>query len=120
MLLAAAPLGAQTPPLALESAVFVERGIGAERTVEPSVRFTRGERVVTVMRWDAPRGNYTVTSAVPARLQFERASSDRLEVSIDGGRTWRGAAEVQPEAVTHLRWRIGAGSGRLSYSAIVR
>ncbi|MXO58698.1 hypothetical protein GRI89_03970 [Altererythrobacter salegens] len=104
----------------MESAVFVERSDGAGRTVEASQRFSRGERVVTVLRWQAPRGSYTVTSAVPARLQFERASFDSLQVSTDGGRTWRNIADVQPEAVTHLRWRVGNGSGRMSYSAIVR
>ena len=120
LLLIAAPLQAQTPHVAVESAVFVEHSDGPERTVEPTASFERGERVVTVLRWQAPSGSYTVTSAVPPRLQFERASFNTLEVSTDGGHTWRNLSEVQPEAVTHLRWRVGAGIGRLTYSAIVR
>lgn len=120
LLLIAAPLQAQTAPVAIESAVFVERSDGAARTIEGAQAFRKGERVVTVLRWDAPRGSYTVTSAVPQRLQFEDASADEIEVSADGGRSWRPVALARPEAVTHLRWRVGNGPGRLTYSAIVR
>lgn len=120
LLLFAAPLQAQTAPVAIESAVFVERSDGASRMVEAASSLRRGERVVTVLRWQAPRGRYTVTSPVPAPLQFESASADAMEVSTDGGRTWRSLGGAQPEAVTHLRWRVGSGAGRLTYSAIVR
>ena len=120
LLLFAAPLQAQTAPVAIDSAVFVERNDGAARTVEEARSFRRGERVVTVLRWQAPRGSYTVTSPVPARLQFEGASAEDVEVSTDGGRSWRSLAHARPEAVTHLRWRVGKGAGRLTYSAIVR
>ena len=120
LLLFAAPLQAQTVPVAVESAVYVERAEGGSRTVEQAQSFRKGERVVTVLRWHAPRGSYTVTSAVPAPLQFERASAEAIEVSTDGGRSWRAAGSSAPEAVTHLRWRVGRGSGRLTYSAIVR
>ena len=120
LLLVAAPLQAQTSHVAIESAVFVEHDAGATRTVEPTASFARGERVVTILSWQAPQGSYTVTSAIPARLQFERASFESLEASTDGGRTWHDVSQVQPEAVTHLRWRVGNGSGRLTYSAIVR
>ena len=120
LLLFAAPLQAQTAPVAIDSAVFVERNDGAARTVEEARSFRRGERVVTVLRWQAPRGSYTVTSPVPARLQFEGASAEDVEVSTDGGRSWRSLVLAQPEAVTHLRWRVGNGAGRLTYSAIVR
>lgn len=120
LLFSAAPLQAQSVPVAIESAVFVERADGASRTVEPVQALRKGERVVTVLRWRAAQGGYTVTSAVPAPLQFEAASAERIEVSIDGGRTWRSTGAVRAEAVTHLRWRVGSGAGRLSYSAIVR
>jgi hypothetical protein len=120
LLLIAAPLQAQSGPVDIDSAVFVERSDGAARTVEEARSFRKGERVVTVLRWDAPRGSYTVTSAVPQRLQFEDATADELEVSSDGGRSWRPAALARPETVTHLRWRVGNGPGRLTYSAIVR
>jgi hypothetical protein len=120
LLIAAAPLQAQPSPVAIESAVFVERDDDGARTVEPSATFSPGERVVTILNWQAPEGSYTVTSAIPARLQFERASFETLEASTDGGRTWQQVSEVQPENVTHLRWRVGKGSGRLTYSAIVR
>jgi hypothetical protein len=120
LLISAAPLQAQSGPVAIESTIFVERSDGAARTVEPARDLRRGERVVTVLRWQAPRGSYTVTSAVPSPLQYEGSSAERIEVSTDGGRTWRAAASTQPEAVTHLRWRVASGTGRLTYSAIVR
>jgi len=120
LLLIAAPLQAQTAPVAIDSTVFVERSDGAARTVEEARSFRKGERVVTVLRWEAPRGSYTVTSPVPSRLQFEGASAEAVEVSTDGGRSWRTLAGSRPEAVTHLRWRVGNGAGRLTYSAIVR
>jgi hypothetical protein len=100
--------------------VFVERSDRAARTIEEARSFRKGERVVTVLRWQAPRGNYTVTSAVPQRLQFETASAEDVEVSTDGGRNWRSLGVTRPETVTHLRWRVGNGPGRLTYSAIVR
>jgi hypothetical protein len=116
----AAPLQAQTAPVAIDSAVFVERTEGASRTLEAARLLRKGERVVTVLRWQAADGSYTVTSPVPPRLQFEDSSAEAIEVSTDGGRNWRALAGVRPEAVTHLRWRIGSGAGRLTYSAIVR
>ena len=120
LLLFAAPLQAQTAPVAIDSAVFVERNDGAARTVEEAQSFRKGERVVTVVRWEAPRGSYTVTSPVPPRLQFESVSAEAIDVSTDGGRSWRALAGTRPETVTHLRWRVGNGAGRLTYSAIVR
>lgn len=120
LLLIAAPLQAQSGPVDIDSAVFVERSDGGARTVEEARSFRKGERVVTMLRWEAPRGSYTVTSAVPQRLQFEGVSADEVDVSIDGGRSWRTLAGTPPETVTHLRWRVGNGPGRLTYSAIVR
>ena len=120
LLLFAMPLQAQTTPPAIDSAVFVERNDGGARIVEETRSFRKGERVVTVLRWQAPRGSYTITSPIPRRLQFESASLEDLEVSTDGGRRWRMLALAQPEAVTHLRWRVASGAGRLTYSAIVR
>jgi hypothetical protein len=120
LLLIAAPLQAQSGPVDIDSAVFVERSDGGARTVEEARSFRRGERVVTVLRWEAPRGSYTVTSPVPQRLQFEGASAEDVEVSADGGRNWRAIEATRPETVTHLRWRVGNGPGRLTYSAIVR
>ena len=83
------------------------------------------------MEWragDARRG-FTVQSAVPRDLAFQRAASEAVEVSIDGGRSWGrlgglkvGDRLASVEDVTHLRWRVAAGSdrGMLSYSAVVR
>jgi hypothetical protein len=83
----------------------------------------RGDRVVTVLRWRAPRGgSYTAVSPVPASLSVESASMAGLEISTDGARSWRRLEdpEAVPVGTTHLRWRIAGGEGRLSYRAVVR
>jgi len=120
-LLAAFPAAAQD--VAIDSAVYREHVDGAGTRIEPVDRLSSGDRVVTILSWDAPsqRGSYTVTSAVPAGLAMQSASRTGLEVSTDGGRTWRRLADPDavPRATTHLRWRVG-GEGRLSYRAVVR
>ena len=119
-LLAAIPASAQD--VAIASAVYLERvGDGTTR-IEPATRLTRGDRVVTILTWEAPRGgSYTVVSPVPAGLALQSTSQPGLEVSTDGGRTWRRLADLDsvPPGTTHFRWRVGA-NGRLSYRAVVR
>jgi hypothetical protein len=121
-LLAAAPAGARE--VAVDSAVYLETaGTAGARRVVPADRLQRGDRVVTILRWDAPAsGGYTAVSAVPAGLAIESASRSGIEVSTDGGRSWRplGDPDAVPPGTTHLRWRIDAGEGRLSYRAVVR
>ena len=119
-LLSALPAAAQD--VAIDSAVYRERADSTGRHVEPATRLVRGDRVVAILSWDAPRGgSYTVTSPVPARLALQSASHAGLEVSTDGGRTWRRLSDPDniPPATTHLRWQVG-GDGRLSYRAVVR
>jgi hypothetical protein len=119
-LLAATPLSAQG--VAIDSAVYRERGGDGMMRIEPATRLVRGDRVVTILTWNAPRGgSYTVTSPVPANLTLHSASQRGLEVSTDGGRSWRRLADPDrvPHGITHLRWQVG-GEGRLSYRAVVR
>ena len=119
-LLAAIPANAQD--VAIASAVYLERVGDGETRVEPATRLVRGDRVVAILRWNAPReGTYTVVSPVPPYLAVQSASYPGLEISTDGGRTWRRLADPDtvPSGTTHLRWRVG-GDGRLSYRAIVR
>lgn len=122
MLLAATPLAAQD--VAIDSSVYRETaGADGAWQVAPADRLLRGDRVVTVLRWDAPRGgSYTAVSRVPAGLTIESASQPGLEVSTDGGRSWRRLDDPHevPQGTTHLRWQIGGGEGRLSYRAVVR
>jgi len=122
MLLAAAPLAAKD--VAIDSAVYRETaGADGALRIAPAGRLLRGDRVVTVLRWNAPRGaSYTAVSPVPAGLAVESASHAGLEISTDGGRSWRRLADPDavPLGTTHLRWRIGGGEGRLSYRAVVR
>jgi hypothetical protein len=104
------------------SAVYVERVTGGIAEVAPATRLSPGDRVIAILRWDAPRdGNFTVVSAVPARLALQSASRDDIEVSTDGGRSWRrlGNPRAIPAGATHLRWP-GDGGGLLSYRAVVR
>jgi hypothetical protein len=112
VLLAAAPLAAED--VAIDSAVYRETaGASGVRQVAPAGRLLRGDRVVAILSWEAPRGSsYTAVSPVPAGL----------EVSTDGGRSWRRLADPDavPSGITHLRWRIAGGEGRLSYRAVVR
>jgi hypothetical protein len=121
-LLAAAPLAAED--VAIDSAVYRETASAdGARRVAPADRLLRGDRVVAILRWEAPRGgSYTAVSTVPAGLSIESASRAGLEVSIDGGRSWRRLDDptAVPPGTTHLRWRIDGGEGRLSYRAVVR
>lgn len=119
-LLAAIPANAQG--VAIDSAVYLERVSDGATRIEPASRLARGDRVVTILTWNAPRGgSYTVVSPVPAGLTLQSASQPGLEVSTDGGRTWRRLADPDnaPPGTTHLRWQVG-GEGRLSYRAVVR
>jgi len=118
--LIAIPASAQD--VSVGSTVYRERVDDGQARIEPATRLTRGDRVVTILTWDAPSGgNYTVTSPVPAGLTLQSASHPSLEVSTDGGRTWQRPANSNriPRGATHLRWRVG-GEGRLSYRAVVR
>ena len=118
--LAAFPASAQD--VSVDSAVYRESASGGAMQLEPATRLTSGDRVVTILTWDVPRGgNYTVTSPVPAGLVLQSASQPGLEVSTDGGRSWRVLADPDnvPRGTTHLRWQAG-GNGRLSYRAVVR
>jgi hypothetical protein len=121
-LLTAAPLAAEG--LAIDSAVYRETaGTGGALQVAPAGRLLRGDRVVAILSWEAPRGaSYTAVSPVPASLSIESASRTGLEVSLDGGSSWRRLDDPDsiPKGITHLRWRINGGEGRLSYRAVVR
>ena len=106
----------------VDSAVFVESHSAGETKLEPATRLSRGDRLVTIVRWNAPRsGSYTLTSEVAPALVLQSASHGEFEVSTDRGRTWRRVPNPEsiPPGITHLRWQAG-GSGRLTYRAIVR
>lgn len=120
--------------IGITRSVYIERAADGARALEPADTLRKGDKVVLVMEWRASdaRRAFTVSSAVPRDLAFQRAGSDAIEVSIDGGRTWgrlgdlrEGERLASVEDVTHLRWRVPAaavaqGKGLLSYSAIVR
>lgn len=118
--LAATPAYARD--VAIDSAVYIERSAAGASYITPAERVTRGDRIVTILRWQAPAtGRYTATSAIPEGLRIESASHPDIEISTNNGRSWARLADLgsAPENATHLRWPVG-GEGRLSYRAVVR
>ena len=115
----------------IDRSVYVERRDDGVRALEPATTLNKGDKVVLVLEWRAaaPGRGFTVESAVPRLLAFQRAGSDAVEVSIDNGRNWGrlgnlrvGNRLASAEDVTHLRLRVkgSAPAGRMTYSAIVR
>jgi hypothetical protein len=133
--LCAPAVAVAAPLVALDSAVFVERvRPGAVRLLEPARQLKRGDRLVYVVSWQRFGGNggFTVTNPLPRTVSYQRSAAGDEEVSVDGGKRWGklealriGARSATPEDVTHLRWRVAPeqaakGTGRITYSAIVR
>lgn len=132
------PLAAAAQPaVATDSAVYVERlQNGDTRRLEPADRLSRGDRVVTIVRWFRTGGDrdgaFTITNPLPRAIAYQASAQDEQQVSADGGRTWGRLGELRvagriatPEDVTHIRWRVPAtraaqGRGRIAYSGIVR
>lgn len=130
------PMAANAAPnIATDSAVFVERsGSDRSRVLEPATAVTRGERVITIVRWYNLGGDgaFTITNPLPRDIAYQKSSHSNEEVSVDGGRSWGhlgqlriGSRLASPEDVTHVRWRIPApvaasGTGQIAYSGIVR
>lgn len=133
------PAGAQPAPhVAFDSEVYVEHidyvGGAPVRHLDPATRLTRGDRVVTLVRWatHAGTGGFTVSNALPHALAFQRGARDDGEVSVDGGRNWGRLGSLRiagrlasAEDVTNVRWRVSpaearAGSGQIAYAGVVR
>ncbi len=125
----------ETPTVALDSAVFVEKvQRGNVRSLEPAERMIRGDRIVTVVTWYrmGGAGGFTVTNPLPRAIAYQASAREDEEVSVDGGRSWGrigvlrvGSRQATPEDVTHVRWRVPAdraaqGRGLIAYSGIVR
>ena len=129
--------------ISISKAVFVERAQRSAdgsvmRAIEPASELRKGDKVVLVIEWRSVKeaDSFSVSSAVPRTLAFQRAGADQVEISIDGGRNWGrlgtmrtrdrdGDRLASPEDVTHLRWRVAdsdaaRGRGRFTYSALVR
>lgn len=142
-LFAGAQLAAATP-VSVANTVYVEREVAigngsSARVLEPARTLRRGDRLVYVVSWRAPqaRGEHlTITNPLPRTIAFERSADGDEDVSVDGGRSWGklDALRVRdgsvrryatPQDVTHIRWKVPpqlalAGSGRLTWSGIVR
>jgi hypothetical protein len=132
-------VNAQSRPQ-LTQAMFVEQinDDGATRAVKRADQLSKGDRVILLVKWNSNSSDtsFTVSSAVPQSLAYERSSLRTQTVSVDGGRNWGyiGELAVQDrygkrlasvEDVTHLRWQVPAqaaaqGRGTITYSAIVR
>ena len=138
-----APL-AHAAPVTVANTVYVERevaiGNGAvARVLEPAQTLRRGDRLVYVVSWRAPQArseHLTITNPLPRTIAYERSASGDEDVSVDGGRSWGKLDALRvhdgavwryatPQDVTHIRWKVPpqlalAGSGRLTWSGIVR
>jgi hypothetical protein len=140
--LIAAPAAAQHGVL-VDSSVYVERTSHTNdgrimRRIEPASRLVRGDKVVLVVEWrtDADGKPFAVTSPIPGTLKFERSGQEGEQVSVDGGVSWGDLGEIKVREgsgtrlasaadVTHVRWQVSGrdasrGSGRITYSAVVR
>lgn len=120
-------LPAQAAAPEVEGAVYLERVTSGERLLEPATQLQSGDKVVLLVRWRAAgdRDGFTVTTPVPEALAFRRGSTEAVEMSLDGGRSWTRGDRLAGTRVTHLRWKVGAreaarGSGSFAYSATVR
>ena len=107
---------AQANEVRLDSTVFretVSRENGERvRRIEQANSFRRGDRVITILYWEASREEpFWVSSAVPPTLILGEAPDGAQALMQDG-------------RITQLRWRVDpvrAGSrGRFSYAATVR
>ena len=126
----AASGGLAQTPVDIDRAIYVERTREGVRELEPATSLKAGDKVVLVVEWRAAAADrrFTVQSAVPRDLAFQRAGSEAVEVSTDGGRNWGelgdlkvGSRLASAEDVTHLRVRVaGAQRGRMTFSAVVR
>lgn len=132
------PAEANSVPVALDSAVYVETASGLTRSLQPAVQLSRGDRVVTILTWQTSgqkqsgSGGFTVVNPLPRKVSYQGSAREDAEVSVDGGRTWGRLGEVTvgsrlatAEDVTHVRWHVdprqaALGQGRIAYSAIVR
>ncbi|MDP3675904.1 MAG: hypothetical protein Q8R44_12555 [Novosphingobium sp.] len=142
-LVAGAPL-ASAAPVAVANSVFVEREVSigngsSARVLEPARSLRRGDRLVYIVSWRAPRAkgeHLTITNPLPRTIAYERSGGGNEDLSVDGGRSWGKLDGLRirdgsvwryatPEDVTHIRWKVPpqlavAGSGRLTWSGIVR
>ncbi len=119
------------PPVALNSAVFVERSNAQSRVLQPATRLAPGDRVVTILTWRraVSDSQFTLSNPLPRSLYYQGSADGDEEVSVDGGKSWGRIGSLRfnerlatPEDVTHIRWRIisSQASGKIAYSAIVR
>ena len=123
------------PAVTTDSSIYVERrDEDAGRRLEMTDSFGKGDRVVTILRWQRPRGagGFTIVNPLPRAISYQASSRADEAVSVDGGRTWGRLGQIRigdrlasPEDVTHVRWRIpqgiaAHGRGQIAYSGIVR
>lgn len=122
-------------PLQLGGDVFVEhRGDRQGALVlEHADTLHPGDRLVFVVSWNSAQTHpLTLTNPVPRSVAWQPATAeDSTEVSVDGGHTWGNLNSLTvrdggiirralPGDVTHLRWRVPAGAGQITYRGIVR
>ena len=128
-------LAQAAPAVITNSSVYVERrDENSARRLEEADSFDKGDRVVTILRWELRKraGSFTITNPLPRAVSYQASTREDELVSVDGGRSWGRIGQLKigdrlasPEDVTHVRWRIperiaARGRGQIAYSGIVR
>ena len=86
------------PAVITDSSVFVERrDDNATRRLEMADSFGKGDRVVTVLRWQTAKraSSFTITNPLPRAISYQASSHADELVSVDGGRSWRRLGELK-------------------------
>ncbi len=119
--------------------VTVVNGKETHALVEPKV-VVPGDHLVFSTKYrnagTAKVDNFVVTNPIPAGIQLAADGADKLDVSVDGGKSWGKLATLkltdakgvqraaQAADVTHVRWVVPSvapgASGVVTYNAIVR
>ena len=143
--LAPVAASAQQQPVSVQSDIMLERavtsddGSSATERVTPEV-VVPGDRLILGINYHNEGteafDNFVVTNPLPGQVMLAADADPRLDVSVDGGRTWGPLAELrvnegggvsrtaQHADVTHVRWTLATvqpgESGRLEFPAIIR
>lgn len=118
--------------------VVVENGQEKSVLIDPKV-VVPGDKLIFSTAYRNAGGeavkDFVVTNPIPAGVALAPLGADKLEVSVDGGKTWGRLAALKvnnaagPRAaeagdVTHVRWVLPVlapgASGTLTYNALVR
>lgn len=119
--------------------IVVENGQEKRSFVEPKV-VVPGDQLLFAVSYRntgaAAVEGFVLTNPLPAGVMLAPEGADKLEVSVDGGKTWgklaalkvteaaTGSRAALASDVTHVRWALAplapGSSGSITFNAIVR